>query len=181
MSMDWLDRLNIAALVIISLFTTYMVVNNEIHKSKLPKGQKVNFAAERTQSFALQLEKEAEIYKDIRALMEKKDYVHAISQLEEIVRKRPGLSRSYVHLAEISVARDRKFEALHHYKKAIELEPAYVDKKSPIKIGMQIKPLVAEMRVVLEKKIQEKPVSKETKEALKDVYYLQRRLAGGCE
>lgn len=181
MQIDWLDKLNIVAIAIISLISVTMVVNNEIHKSKQPVVQQIDVAAERAQSFALQIEKEGQIYKDIRSLIEQKDYVHAISKLEEIIKDRPGLSRSYVHLAEISVAQDKKYQALHYYKKAIEMEPGYVDKKSPIKIGHEIKPLVAEMRLVLEKKISEKPVSKETKDALKDVYYLQRRLAGGCE
>ncbi len=180
MDMDWLDRLNVAAIAVISLITVTMLVNNEINKSKQVV-QQVDVAAERSQSFALQLKKEAQVYGEVRSLITQQSYAQAISKLEEIIKKRPGLSRSYVHLAEIGVAQDDKPKALHYYRKAIEMEPAYVDKKSPIKIGLAVKPLVSEMRSILEKKISKKPVSKETKDALKDVYYLQRRLAGGCE
>ncbi len=181
MRMDWLDRLNVTAIAVFSLITLVMVVNNEIIKSRQPVAQKSDFAAERARTFKLQIEKEAVIYKEVRELIKTKDYVHAISQLDEIIKKKPGLSRSYVHMAEISVVQNKKGQALMFYKKAIELEPAYVDKNSPIKIGHEIKPLVSEMRGILEKKISQRPVSKETKTALKDVYYLQRRLAGGCE
>jgi hypothetical protein len=61
------------------------------------------------------------------------------------------------------------------------MEPDYVDKRTPFFIGGKIKELVKEG---LEKFGREKalrPKDKEVRRILKDLYYLQSRLAGGCE
>ena len=72
-------------------------------------------------------------------------------------------------------------ETIHNYRRAVEMEADYVDERTPLFIGNEIKKLVTEGREKFSREKALKPKDKEVRKALKDVYYLQSRLAGGCE
>jgi len=179
--MDWLDKLNIVAIAIFSLLTIGMVVNHEIEKSKQPKVNQVELAAKKAKYYSEKLAKEKEIYKEVLELKKQGSYTAAIAKVEEIKKANPGLSRSYVYLAEFYGSLGEMAQMIHNYRKAIEMEPDYIDKKTPLFIGKTIKKAVIEQKKVFERAIRTNRKDATIRTALKDVYYLQRRLAGGCE
>ncbi len=179
--MDWLDKINITAIALLSLVTVGLMTQHQLTTSSKPATSKVDVIKEKARSYDLQFEKEAKIYKDVITLKNEEKYPEALAKLEEIKTSRPGLSRTYVHLADINYKTKNLPQAILFYRTAVEMEAEYVDKKSPLKIGMQIKEVVNEGKIVFEKAISSKAADKETRQALKNVYYLQRRLAGGCE
>ena len=95
--------------------------------------------------------------------------------------KHPNMSLSSVYLARLNVKLGHVEKAIADYRKAVEMDPDYVDKKASLFIGPEIKKFVTQSKSFVEKQLAENPDNKESKRALKNIYYLQRRLAGGCE
>ncbi len=97
------------------------------------------------------------------------------------MKEHPEKSLSYVYLAQLYLKQGKLRDAIHGYRLAVEMEPDYVDERTPLFIGDEIKELVTEGREKFSREKALKPKDKEVRKALKDVYYLQSRLAGGCE
>lgn len=177
--MDWLDKLSIAAILGLALATLAMLANHEIMKRRhhnpgvVPKEEK--------SSHILQMEIDKGIYREVISYKERGLYDQAIVKLEDIMKNYPEKSLSYVYLADIHIKQGKLGDAIHNYRRAVEMEPDYVDKRTPLFIGDKIKELVKEARQKFGREKALRPKDKEVRRILKDVYYLQSRLAGGCE
>ena len=178
--MDWLDKFNITVIALISLITIGMVANQEIMKRSQgdPDAQR---KAEKAQYYAMQKEINAKIYKDVVSLKEQGLYEESMAKLQEVMKANPVNSQSFVYMAQLSVARGKLADAIHNYRQAVEKEPDYVDKRTPLFIGPDIKKQVTEGLVLFGREKMLKPNDKEVKVVLQNLYYLQRRLLGGCE
>jgi len=103
-----------------------------------------------------------------------------IALAKEIITVDPKESFGYMYLGHGYRLKEDYPGSLANYRKAIEMNPDFVDKTSPNKIGKKyLKPLVRKV-VVLARSTEFKQVP-DYKTALKNLYYLQRRMAGGCE
>lgn len=177
--MDWLDKLSIAAIVAITLITVSMLADQEmtIRRQDNPGTE----AIEEKNSYALQMETDKKIYQEVASYKEQGLYTEAIAKLEDIKKGYPEKSLSYVYLAQLYLEQGRLGDGIHNYLRAVEMEPDYVDERTPLFIGDEIKKVVEEGREKFGREKALKPEDKEVSNALKDVYYLQSRLAGGCE
>ena len=178
--MDRTNKLTIAAITALSLITMVMLVQNEILRQKqraLDGDKKEAFIKQ----YKLKIAKNALIYKDVTALMEQKKYSESMVQLEKVAAEHPDNPQSMIHKAQIQVGLGKLAEPIHTYRLAINAEPDYIDKKTPLFIGHAIMALITEARVKLHREIKLKPGDRIIRIALEDIYYLQRRLAGGCE
>jgi hypothetical protein len=61
------------------------------------------------------------------------------------------------------------------------MDPDLVDERTPFYIGGKLERLVKEGMEKFKREKELKPGDESVDKVLKDVYYLQRRLAGGCE
>jgi len=177
--MDWLDRLSIAAIAGITLVTIGMLANQEITKR-----QQDNPGVEATEeksSYALQMEIDKKIYEEVISYKKQGLYTEAMAKLKDIIKRYPEKSLSYVYLAQLYLKQGKLADGIHNYRRAVEMEPDYVDERTPLFIGDEIKELVTEGREKFAREKALKPKDKEVRKALKDIYYLQSRLAGGCE
>jgi tetratricopeptide (TPR) repeat protein len=113
--------------------------------------------------------------------MEKGLYGEAMAELKDIMKKYPDKPRAHVYLAQLYLEQGGLGDAIHSYRQAVEMEPDYVDERTPLFIGDKIRGLVTEGREKFAREKALKPEDKEIKMALEDIYYLQSRLAGGCE
>lgn len=177
--MDWLDKIGIALISVLSLVTVGMLTNHEIAKYKqgdnaATPGEGVEIEATRP------VEIDLKIYAEVEDLQKKGLYAEAMTKLEAIVESNPRYSKSYVYMAQLNISLGETKKALQSYRTAVEMEPGYVDKNAKVFIGRDIKKLVTESQRKIEQEI-EGSGDKEAKKALKNIYYLQRRLAGGCE
>ena len=177
--MDWLDKITIVAIAGITLIAVGMLANQEIikHQNNPGAGSK----AEKERYYAEQMAKEAKIYKEVNSLKEQGHYAEALAKLQEVMKTYPGKARSYVYMAQLSVAQGKLADAIYNYRLAVEKEPDYVDKRTPLNIGREIKAQVDEGLKVFGREKELKPNDKKVSEALQNIYYLQRRLAAGCE
>jgi len=177
--MDRLDKLNIALIAIISLITISMLANQEIIKRRL--GVDEAEAAEMALYYAEKMALNAKIYQDVISLKEQELYEDAMTKLQEVMKTYPGKPQSYVHLAQLSLKSGKLGDTIHNYRLAVEKDPDYLDKKTPLFIGHEVKELVKESLPKFGREKELKPNDITVRNTLKDLYYLQRVLAGGCE
>jgi tetratricopeptide (TPR) repeat protein len=176
--MDWTDKLSIAAIVGLALITTGMVGNHEMAK----KGHEdPSMVIQDSAAYAARIEAEEKIYEEVASFEEQGRHGEAMTVLSGIMEKYPEKSLSYVHLARLNMSLGQLADSVKNYRRAVEMEPDYVDKKAPLFIGQEIKKVVKEGVEKLKREKKLRPKDQQIKIALKDVYYLQRRLAGGCE
>jgi tetratricopeptide (TPR) repeat protein len=177
--MDRLDKLSIAAIavftfIIVGMLTSHGMTKTQNHNPGLT-------ASEQQDSYALQMEMDKKIYERVLSFKNKGLFAEAMAELKDVMEKYPERPRSYVYLAQLYVEQGKLGDAIHHYRQAVEMEPDYVDDRTPLFIGDKIKGLVTEGREKFAREKALKPKDKKIKMALQDVYYLQSRLAGGCE
>ena len=178
--MDLLDKLSIAAIAAITLITIGMLSNQEI--SKRQHGNNPGGESEGAKnSYALQIEMDKKIYQEVASYQRQGLYAEAMAKLEDVMKKYPQRPRSHVYMAQLHLKQGELAGAIHDYRRAVEMEPDYVDERTPLFIGNEIKELVVEAREKFGREKKLRPQDKTVKIALNDVYYLQSRLAGGCE
>jgi tetratricopeptide (TPR) repeat protein len=177
--MDRFDKFNITIIVLLSLITIGMLVNQEIIKRG--QGYYEAAAAQKALYYAEQMALNAKIYQEVISLKEQGLYDEAMTKLQEVMKTYPGRSQSYVYMAQFSLKSGKLADTIHNYRLAVENDLDYLDKETPLFIGHEIEALVTEslQKFGREKKL--KPKDKAVRKALKDLYYLQRILAGGCE
>ena len=71
--------------------------------------------------------------------------------------------------------------AINSYARAIRLNGDYLDERSPICLAGRVEPLVERSFARLKDAKRARALTQEEKNLLKAVYFLRRRLAGGCE
>jgi tetratricopeptide (TPR) repeat protein len=177
--MDRLDKLSIAAIAGFTLIIVGMLVNHEVTGTQQHNpGPAVKVQPD---AHTLQMEMDKKIYQGVISYKNKGLYAEAMAELRDVMARYPERPRSYVYLAQLYLEQGKLGDAIHHYRKAVEVEPDYVDDRTPLFIGDKIKAVVTEGREKFAREKALKPKDKKIKMALQDVYYLQSRLAGGCE
>lgn len=177
--MDWINKITIGAITVLSLMVTAMLVQHEIELKRL--GLNVDRKADFIKQYKLKIAKNAKIYKDVVVNLDKKNYTEAMAVLDKIIEEHPDNPQSLIYRAQIERGFGKLAEPIHTYRLAINAEPGYIDKKTPLFMGKTIMALIKEARVKLNREIKLKPNDRTIRLALEDIYYLQRRIAGGCE
>ena len=177
--MDYLDKISIVAIAVLIIVAGWMLRNERINEGR-STNPGVTGESE-GDSYATQMETNKKIYAAVTSYQDKGLHDEAIVELNRIVKTHPENSLSYVYLAESYLAEGRLLDAIRNYRRAVEMNPDYVDRRTPAYIGDELKKLVTEGVPKLERERKLKPEDEDVKQGLKDVYYLQRRLSGGCE
>jgi tetratricopeptide (TPR) repeat protein len=178
-TVDWLDKVSIVAVAGLIVAAGGMLGNQQINKRHSDNRGEIDGG--KGISYASQVEVDRQMYSAVTAYQDKGLHDEAIAELDRIAKNYPGNSLSYMYLAESYLAQGRLADAIRNYRRAVEMEPDYVDKRTTLFRGEELKDVVTEGILKLEREKKLKPKDDEVKQALKDVYYLQRRLAGGCE
>ena len=173
----WLDKITCGGIVVI---LAALVVMLALHEPEATAGRVVSLQGtvasrnlpQRSTKIQAALDKS-------KNLLEAKDYPQAIAAAQEIIRQDPKESFAYVYLARALLAQGDLAQSLRNYSLGVKLNPDFVDKKSTDKIGPELKALVR--TAVIESKKPEFEQQPDYKKSIKALYYLQRRLAGGCE
>lgn len=176
--MDWLDKLSIATIVVLASVTVTMIAQSEMANRK--QGN-LNEDPTGEAAFEEKKERNQRIYQDLLGEMEKGDLAQAKEALEAIMTKYPENAQSYVYMAQIHLEEGKLGESIQKYRHAVETDPDLVDERTPFFIGDKLENIVKEGTEKFKREKELKPGDETVDKVLKDVYYLQRRLAGGCE
>jgi len=176
---DRLDKITIVLIAGCILAAVGMLGKEEIATRR--KNNAATAAAQGTEAYAQEIALNKQIYQEVTSSMEKGLYTEAAAKLRDVMEKYPGKSLSYVYLARLSVKEGKLGDAIRNYRRAVEMDPDYIDKRTPFFAGSEIKEVVKEGLEKFSREKKLRPQDETVDEALKGVYYLQRRLLGGCE
>lgn len=175
--MDWLDKLSIVVIAGLTLATMGMVTNQEINYRHLANAQ--------AEASGLQQTSQLEIDKNIFQPFDELDRQGRIDQarikLEEIIKQNPDKSSGYILMARLQVKQGNVGDGVLNYRRAVDMQPDYVDKKTPSFIGREIADVVQKGVTKYSREKQLRPNDQQVAQVLHDVYYLQSRIGGGCE
>lgn len=121
------------------------------------------------------------VYGPVESLINSGEPQRALLKLEELGRRYPGEAHGYVLKGAILAGLGALDEAVGSYVRGVRLNGDYVDARSPLSRRTEIRQIVEQGVKAIGEKARAHPDNPSLAAALKDVYYLQSRLAGGCE
>jgi predicted Zn-dependent protease len=178
--MDLIHKLNITALLILTGITATMLIQHHISVQH-QQGTAGNPKIELKKAYEQRIASDTALYAEVVQLLAQKQFAGAGKKLEEIKTAHPGNPHSFIYQAQLQYNQGQIAAAIHSYRLAVNNEPDYVDKNTPLFIGNEIMDIITEARSKLQREKKLKPGDKNIVLALEDIYYLQRRIAGGCE
>jgi tetratricopeptide (TPR) repeat protein len=99
---------------------------------------------------------------------------------QELIRQYPYEGEPRMLMGDIYMRKQEPVRAVLEYKEAVDLNPDYLDKKTPLFQGKKLKIVVREALEDIEKKLKVSPDDESLKKERKIIYILQRRIAGSC-
>lgn len=172
--MDRLDRISIWTIVVL-LIVSSVLVSMHIGEAGPEKKQL------RVQVFNPVIQNEitnrATVVKN---LMESANLDKAEMLVQEVIKKYPFEGEPRMLLGDIYLRRQKLVDAVYAYKDGVDLNPDYLDKKTPLFQGKKLKFIVAEALSEVNRELEQNPDNRKMKNDRKMIYYLQRRIAGSC-
>ena len=174
--MDRLDRISIWAIVLLVISSSALISHHMGEARPERNGQR---KAVVHASAGLSSETEGMI-RTARNLMDGGSLEKAETLVKELVRKYPYEAEPYMLMGDIFMRRQEPVKAVLKYKEAVDLNPDYLDRKTPLFQGKKLKLTVKEALSEIESRMKADPGNETLKEDKKNIYYLQRRIAGSC-
>jgi hypothetical protein len=174
--MDRLDRLSIWAIVLI-IIASFALIAGHVGEAKPER------PAQQRTSAPEHPAKNAEIdgrVKLIRTLMESDSLGKAETMARELIQQYPYEGDLHITMGDILMRKQDPVRAIFEYKEAVDLNPDYLDKKTPLFQGKKLKTAAGEALAEIGNRIRLNPGDEQMKRERKNIYYLQRRIAGSC-
>jgi tetratricopeptide (TPR) repeat protein len=116
----------------------------------------------------------------IKNFMEADNLSQAEVLTKELRDRYPYEGEPRMLMGDILMRRQEPVKAMLEYREAIDLNPDYLDKKTPLFQGKKLKIAVGEALAELEKRKKLNPRDESMQSERKTIYYLYRRIAGSC-
>ncbi len=173
--MDKLDKFSI--LLILIFIAAVAVVSAEYRSGS---GKNIDRSSTHSRSAA-----EADGISDdqtnmLKNLIETNNLQKAEVLLKELNGKYPYEGELHMLMGDVMMRKQDAVGAVLNYKEAVDLDPDYLDRKTPIFQGHKIKVAVDEAMARINEALSKRPDDNDMKKAKKNVYYLLRKLAGSC-
>ena len=174
--MDWLDKISIAIITVL-IISSVALISGHMGAADLDPGlQRRTPVADRPSA-------DGEMENTVRVI---KNFIE-INNLEkaeilthELINKYPYEGEPRMLMGDIFMRRQEPLKAVPEYKEAINLNPDYLDKKTPLFQGKKLKVALSEALAEIENAVRLNANSASMNSDKKNIYYLQRRIAGSC-
>lgn len=121
------------------------------------------------------------VYAPVIELRDQGQHESALLQLDELSRQYPAEAHGELLRGEILLQLGAKQKAIAHLARAVRMNGDYVDRYSPLSRRALIEPLLNRELVEMKRQSADNTTSSSLRTTLQDLYYLQGRMAGGCE
>lgn len=172
--MDKLDRFSIFAIIIL-LLSSLALMTNHMGEARSDRDD----YKEKASNTVVISEIENEV-KAIKVLIEGGKLSQAEMLTNELIQENPHEGGPRIMMGDIFMRKQEPIMAVLEYKEAIDINPDYLDRQAPIFQGKKMEVAVKEALSEIERNLGKNPEDALMKKHRKNVYYLQRRLAGGC-
>lgn len=175
--MDRLDRLSIWGIVIL-IISSFALISGHMGEARLARSlQQQKTASTEPAAASDGITSQVKL---IRSLMEAGNLAKAEPLAEELIRNHPLQAEAWMALGDVYMRKQESVKGVLQYKEAVDLNPDYLDKKTPLFQGKKLKVAVREALDEIEAGLARNPADEKLKEARKTIYYLQRMIAGSC-
>jgi hypothetical protein len=179
LSRDRFDILTLIGLAGVVLVTLFLLLGSGGRDLRLASGP--SQATERALQERAQAAFFAETYAPVEELLAVNKPGEALLRLEQIERDLPAEAHTALLRGGILVRQGALVEGIGEYVRAVRSRADYVDTRSPLQRRAEIEQLLATALPVVQSQAQTNPDNQGLNRALRDLHYLQSRLAGGCE
>lgn len=176
--MDRLDKLSVSALVSLVVVAVFLVVqekNRPQSESVVASSGVVEVVAKRY--FDPTLDKKISLAKK---LIGTNNFVDAERLVDELIEGFPYEAQPFMLKGDIALRRQDAIAAVASYRRAVDLNPDFLDKKAREFQGKKIKKTVEEAFLTIEKEVEKGGTSATLDENKKLMYYMLRKIAGSC-
>jgi tetratricopeptide (TPR) repeat protein len=180
MARDRFDNIMIAALVLVVVCTALVLTGakpgQDSHNAAL-----VNRQMEKELLYQARVAFIERHYSPVLALRDSGSLQEALLKLEELARSMPEEAHNDLLSGDILLRMGQFDRALEKLADAVRVNADYVDMASPLNQRPLIESAVTEGLPLVRDRLRTHPDSRSLDKYVKDGYYLQSRLAGGCE
>lgn len=174
--MDRLDRVSIWAIVIL-IISSFALISGHRGEARPDRNVQQRIAATDYSVVNGEIDNKVKLIKN---LLEADNLNKAEILIKELIQKYPYEGEPRMLMGDILMRRQEPVKATLEYKEAIDLNPDYLDKTTPLFQGKKLKIAVREALAEIEKRIRLNLKDESMKSDRKIIYYLQRRIAGSC-
>jgi len=100
--------------------------------------------------------------------------------ISSMIEDYPYDGRPYMLLGDMYVRNQQPVAAMLEYRKGVDLNPDFLDKKAALFRGKQIKNILEEARLAIGGDLEKRSEDPEFEDHLEIYYYMLRRVAGSC-
>ena len=173
---DLLDTLSAAVLVLAGLF----VVIFFWQAAAGGRGSEESFLAGLIRESEKRIDKERSQITFLREMVEEGRKEEAWEEGLAAAARLQGNSQFHLFLARGYRERGELAPAITEYRRAVEANRDYTDRRSPFYLGKKLKNLVREGRAAYLAGENRAPASGSVADAVRNLFFLERSLAGGC-
>ena len=163
-----------AALVVVTL-------RSERSATAAGGAQALDRALERSRKFQARVALIRELYAPVEALRQSGQLQGALLKLAELETSYPGEAHGRILQGEIQAQLGALDEAVASFAAGVRLNGDYIERDNPLSQRPAIQRLVASGLTEIETRLAANPDNRTALQTRKELYYLQSRLAGGCE
>lgn len=169
--MDKLDKISALAIIALALWALALVAVQLGREEARPEAQQAVVRVDPV------LDKKIALTK---TLLAGNNLEQAEKLLAEVIAAYPFEAMPYFLNGDVHLYRQDVVGAMLEYRKAVDLNPDYLDKKAAAFQGKKIKKTVEEARTVIESGLAAKGGDEALISARKVYYYMLRKIAGSC-
>jgi hypothetical protein len=180
MERDHFDRLHGIALAVVAAALVWLLAAGA-RSGGASSAAGLDKALERQMAQQARVTLLEKLYGPVEELRRSGQLPAALLKLDELSRRYPGEAHGHILRGEILSEMGALEEAVASFVAGARLSGDYVDAESPLSRREEIRRLTEEGLKVVGDRARANPGNASLAAALKNVYYLQSRLAGGCE
>jgi hypothetical protein len=176
---DLFDRIHLLAVVLV-LVVIALLLGGFIDRDDETFRSKRDPSVERAMQERARATFLLETYQPVDQMIVDKRYAEALLKLQVFEKTYPGEPHSMILRGSILVAQGVLGEGISQYAAAVKVNGDYVDEKSSLNRRDEITSLVENALPKIKESLRS-TVTPSSEQSLRNLYYLQSRLAGGCE
>jgi hypothetical protein len=173
---DLLDALSAAVFVLAGLFVMIFFWQ----AAAGDRGSEENFLAGLLKESEKRIDKERSQIAFLHEMVEEGKKSEAWAEGLAAAARLQGNSQFHLFLARGYRERGELAPAITEYRRAVEANRDYTDRRSPFYLGKKLKDLVREGRAAYLTGENRSPVNRSAADNLRNLFFLERSLAGGC-
>ncbi|MDA8421814.1 MAG: hypothetical protein M0Z89_00575 [Nitrospiraceae bacterium] len=174
--MDTLDKISIMAIIVLAVSSLVLIIQHKSEARSDRNSQMRSTAAELSPSND-EIDSKAKL---ARNLLNSDSPGKAEGLLRELIQTYPYEGEPHMLMGDMLMRKQEPINAMHEYKEAIDLNIDYLDKKTPLFQGKKLKIAVGEALAEIDRRIKQNPEDESMKNEKRTIYYLYRKIAGGC-